>query len=322
MELLQPHNQNGYPAEYVLARIRGRRVDLIQDWDMVVFNRDPYEYLFSTHYSDLIRKHSIQGVWVQFFRELQWLYNQMNHELRDIFKTIFLYFETKTILLCFRYKKGKRSAADIDHLLSYSLLARDIKDIFRTDSDIPTMLESLTKRPFFPSGRMTDLGDVFRRDGLKGIEERVTSLCLEEAIRTRLHPVLNNFFKYLIDSMNIIITHKYVRWGIKSDPVLISGGKIRTSILNRVIEDNTISHVTELTHHYTGLRIEGSSTSSIEITLQRGLKKAIHLMARENVSVGFILDYLWTRFIEVRNLSTILHGRAIDRNLLKKELVI
>jgi vacuolar-type H+-ATPase subunit C/Vma6 len=322
MELLRRHDDKGYPSEYLLARIRGRRVHLIQDWDSVVFNSDPFAYLSSTHYGDLISKHSIQGVWVQFFRELQWLYNQMNRELRDLFKTLFLYFETKTILLCFRYKTGKRSGTEIEHLLYYSLLADKIKDILRTDSDIPTTLNLLNKIMLFPSGSMKELRDLFQRDGLKGIEQRVISRSLEEVSKSSLHPAIHSFFTYLIDSMNIIMTHKYLRWGIKSDPLFIYGGKIGESVFSRLIQAKRISGVTELTHHYTGLSIEEASTSCIEIALQRGLKKEINLMGRESLRTGFILDYLWKCFIEARNLSIILYGREIDRTILKKELVI
>ena len=43
MELLRPLEDRGYPAEYLLSRIRGRRSRLIVDWRPLIYEAAPMD---------------------------------------------------------------------------------------------------------------------------------------------------------------------------------------------------------------------------------------------------------------------------------------
>lgn len=321
MELLQYPENREYPTEYLLARIRGRRVYLLREWDKILFSPDPVEYLLPTLYGEFITEHSLGGVWKRLLKEFKWVYLQMNKGLRDVFHQFFLYSEIKTLILCFRNKIREKKPAEVEHLLSFSLLSEEVKAILEMEAELPSVLEVFEKRPLFPSIRRIGLKDVFLKDGLIGVEQKLTGAFLEQIISSELHPVIKRFFIYKIDTKNIITIYKYLRWGVKADPLFVNGGSIGKSRLTRVINTRETSEIAQLIYQLSGLRVKELRPPNFESTLLRGLTKKIKIMGREYADIGFILDYLWRCSVEVKNLSIILYGREIDRNILKEELV-
>jgi len=322
MELLQEPENRGYPTEYLLSRIRGRRVYLMKDWDNLLFTPDPIEHLLPTSYGEFINEYFLDGVWKKLLKEFKWVYIQMNKGLRDVFRQFFQYSELKTLLICFRNKIKKTPPAEIERLLSSSLLSEEVKETLKMETDLPSVLEVFEKELLFPSIRLSGLKDVFLKTGLLGVEHRLTSAFLEQIAGSELHSVIKKFFVYKIDSKNIIAISKYLRWGIKADPLIISGGGIRESKLRTVINTREIHKIVHLVYQLTGLSVEEPGPSNVENTLLIGLTKKIKIMGREFEDIGFILDYLWRCFIEAQNLSIILYGKEINRDLLREELVI
>lgn len=322
MEILLSPSKSEYPAEYLLARIRGRRVYLIRDWDTIIFNPEPLKYLMTTRYGELLGAYSAEGIWKNLLKEFQWVYYQMNRELGHIFRPFFIYVEIKTIILCLRHKTGNGALTEIENILLFSLLSDKIKDLFRMKTDVLTSLEMLEKVCVSPSAGMTGLRDVFAEDGLKAVEQILTGSYLKKVIHAGLHPVINNFFVSAIDSKNIIAAYKHLRWGIQAAPVFIPGGSIRESRLKKVVETNRIEAINLLISRHTGISIEEAAASGIEIALRWGMTKLIKMMSRESSGIGLILDYLWKCSVEAQNLSIIISGRKIDRNILKRELAI
>jgi vacuolar-type H+-ATPase subunit C/Vma6 len=322
MEILRSPSDNEYPTEYLLARIRGRRVYLIRDWDTIVFNPEPHKYLLSTRYGELLGTYASDGIWKNLLKELQWVYHQMNRGLIHIFQPFFIYAEIKTIILCLRHKTAQGALTEIESILLFSLLSDKIKDLFRMKTDFLTSLEMLEKVCISPSAGMTGLRDVFAEDGLKAVEQLLTGMYLKKILRAGLHPVIKSFFVSLIDSKNIMAAYKHLRWGIHAEPVFIPGGSIRESRLKKVVETGRIEEISLLISRYTGISIEETTASGIDVTLQRGMTKMIKMMSRESSGIGLLLDYLWKCSVEARNLSIIISSREIDRNILKRELAI
>lgn len=89
MEILQKIENRGYPTEYLLSRIKGRRVHLIIDWKPFLYGTTPTEYFSSTQYRGLIADQSAEGVWRHLLKEFEWVYLQMNSGLQDIFWPFF-----------------------------------------------------------------------------------------------------------------------------------------------------------------------------------------------------------------------------------------
>jgi vacuolar-type H+-ATPase subunit C/Vma6 len=322
MNLLEIPDNAGYPTEYLLARLRGRSAHFIKEWDGPLFSHDPVEYLRATRYGEFISEYSGDGAWKHLLREFKWVYLQMNNELREAFYPFFMFTEIKTLIVCFRYKTAKEISTDTDKLLTLSLLSGETKKILDMKSELPDLLNALENKLLSLSGKPSELEEAFFYDGLKGLEQRLTILFIGKIINSGLHPVLRNFFASLIDLKNITAIYKHIRWGVKTNPYLIPGGNLTESRLKKVFQTYEISGIGKLLHNVTGSVVEEETGMHIERTLYAGLLKQTKTMQRVSLDIGLVLHYLWRCYIEALNLSIILYGSDIDRNVLKEELVI
>jgi vacuolar-type H+-ATPase subunit C/Vma6 len=321
MNLLQKLYDRGYPAEYLISRIRGRRAYLLRDWSGILLKTDLFEYLLKSRYGEFISEFSIEGIWKRLLKEYRWVYTQMNDKLRNIFQAFFEYAEIKTLTVSLRYKTGEGNKSGLNKLLSDSLLSDEIKHILIMDSDITSVLEELERGLSFAPGKLMALKHVFSKEGLRGVEQKITHGYLEAVMRTGLHPLLRSFLIFLIDIRNIISLYKHLRWGIRVQPLFIQDGSISVSHLSRAFHTNSISEISLLTRKITGYDFQESAPSTLEPTLLKGLTKMTRKMGRENPEIGILLDYLWQCFVEAQNISILLHGGDIEREVLREELI-
>ncbi len=103
MDLLRKSPDPGYPIEYLLSRIKGRRSRLIRDWRPLLFDPALYESLPAARTGGGPKDRAADSVWRNLMAEYQWVYSQMNQRLRDIFFSFFLYTELRTIFICLRH---------------------------------------------------------------------------------------------------------------------------------------------------------------------------------------------------------------------------
>jgi len=321
MEFLQEIKDRGYPTDYLLARIHGRRLSLMRDWDKALAGPDISEYLMSTHYREFMTARLSEGIWKRFLRESAWVYHQMNNELRNIFQPYFMYSELNTLLTCLRYKSGKGNDVEIGRVLEFSLISDKIKDVLKMDTDILSVLFLLGKKLAFIPGKPAGLEQVYLKHGLSGVEQKITKALLEYIISPGIHPVMRGFFTFTADSRNIITLHKRLRWETASAPVFISGGSIKEAVLKKTAYSYKPEELADLVYKQTGLRLEGPDAVSAENALLKRLTGKIKKWEREYPDIGLVLNYLWRCAMEAKNLSIIYHGREIDKNILKEELV-
>ncbi len=312
MELLLRINERGYPADYLLSRIKGRRARLINNWEQVVLAPDPGEYLSASH----ITYESGEGVQSRFLKELRWLYLQMNEGLRNIFFPIFLYFELRNLFICLRYRTGGEDRK-IEKFLTLSLFSEKLKDILRSDKNVLSLIEYVEDVFSSLSDRFGGLRKIFIKDGLKGIERRIPDAYLEYAITSRLHPVIRNFFVHVIDARNSIAVYKHMRWRMSDPLTLIKGGNVREPMLRRIFESQEISRLASLI----GPNIEQTTAADVESALLRGLARNLRKTGRADLAVGLILDYLWRCYIDATNLGIILYGKELERDVIAAELI-
>ena len=321
MEFLQEIDDRGYPAEYLLARIHGRRLSMLSDWDTVMSSPDIAEYPATSNVREFMTAGTPTGIWEKYLKESAWIYHQMNSRLRSVFQPYFMYFELNTLLTCLRYKAGKGNSAEIERLLYFSLLSKGIKDVLKTDADILSVLKILGKKVSFIRDNSTGLEQVFLKDGLKGAEQKITGALFKYILNVDTHPLIKSFFVFIADARNIITLHKHLKWDTTSGPFFIEGGNIKKIILNKILHSYNTDALTALVYKQTGLRIEGPDASRVENALQRLLTRMIKKWERECPDVGLILNYLWRCAMESKNLSVIYHGRELERGILKEELV-
>jgi vacuolar-type H+-ATPase subunit C/Vma6 len=321
MEFLQEIEDRGYPADYLLARIHGRRLFLLRDWDRALAGPDISGYLMSTHYRGFMTAHLSEDIWKRFLRESAWVYYQMNNELRNIFQPYYMYSELNTLLTCLRYKAGKGNIAEIKRVLEFSLISGKIKGLLERDTDILPVLYMLEKKPAFIPGKPAGLEKVFLKDGLSGVEQKITKALLEYIIDSDAHPVIKRYFTFIADTKNIITLLKHLRWETTADPVFGAEGNIKKTTLYKILRSYNTDALAGLVYKQTGLRLEGLDAVSAENALHKRLAGKIKKWERESPDIGLLLHYLWRCAAEAKNLSIIYYGRDIDKNILKEELV-
>lgn len=320
MEPLLIMENRGYPTEYLLSRVKGRRAYLITDLKPLLSAATPLEYLAYTRYKALITERSAEVIWRHLLKEFRWVYLQMNGELQDIFWPFFTYSELRTLFFCLRYKAGKKDGK-IEDLLAFSLLSERIKKILINSENIISAIKGIEKVFQSLSDKFKDFEKIFTKDGLKGVEQRLTDISLEYIIESKPHPLIRDFFIRIIDSRNIIALYKHLRWEMKVAPYFISGGRISKAKLIEILNKENIFGVLSLIQTLTGIRIQKPDATNIEKSLYKGITQFLKRAGREPLGIGLILDYLWKCSIEAMSLSILLYGSNIDRETTEAELI-
>jgi len=316
MNLLKPAEDRGYPAEYLISRIRGKRASLISDWTPLVFGGAPFEYSESSLQRGFVTELSPGGVWRDLMKEYRWVYLRMNSELREIFKPFFLHLELRTIFICLRNIKGGKTG-DTRDVLSASLLSEDIKKVLTGHGDILSAVRGIEKRFLTLSDAFAGIADVCEREGLKGFERELTVRYLVTTVRSGPDPLVKNFFVRIIDSRNIISLYKYIRLGPKTVPAFIPCGSVGENMFLRIIERKDIAEVGRLA----GTKNAGPGQLNVEIALYRKMTAFLRKAGRDPLGIGPVLDYLWRISLEAMNLSILYYGRDLERETVKGELV-
>ena len=320
MDLLEYPEDRGYPTDYLLSRIKGRRGQLIRDWRSLIFDAAPLESLSSSRYRGLISIKSPDAVWKYLVQEYRWVYVQMNGTLRRIFYPFFLYTELRTIFICLRHLKEK-SAWRTDELLAASLLSKEIKTVLATSEDISTAIAGIERifRAVSPNfGGLTELLD---EEGLRGVEQRLTNTYLVHTMGTDLNPLIRDLFCRIIDSRNIMSVFKYQRLNSKAAPVFIPGGSITVTRLQEIIKKDDIFAVTNLIRELTGIKADTPNPTLVESSLYKGITRFLRKRGKHPFGAGPIMDYLWRCSIEAMNLGVLFYGKDLERDIVTAELV-
>lgn len=298
MELLQRTEDRGYPTDYLLSRIRSRKIG----------------------YRDAIAGESPEGSWKRLLTEYKWVYLQMNNRLRDTFNPFFLYHELGTLVFSLRFKhSGEKDKTE--EVLRFSLLSKGLKGSIKGDSGIISAIEDI-ERVFLPlSQGFSGISETYIKDGFRGVEQRLTDVYLGYVINTWLHPIVRSFFVHLIDIRNIISLYKRLRWGLWDYPPFIQGGRINEQRLSRIFKEQNASGLASLVGSLTGTRIEKLTASNIENSLLKWVTVLLERSGRDPLSAGVIMSYLWRCYIETMNRSIILYGRGINSDAVEAELV-
>lgn len=316
MEILQRVEGRGYPADFLLSRIKGKRAGLISDWTPLIFSEAPFEYLASSRYRGFVTERSPEGIWRDLLKEYRWVYLRMNRDFLEIFRPFFLYCELRTIFICLRHIKGgnAKMAAGI---FSSSLLSGEMKKVLSDSGDVATAARQIEKAFLDLSNTFSGVAEISERDGLERFERELTVRYLVMTVRNSLHPLIKKFFVRVIDARNIMALYKYLRLAPKTAPSFILYGSISESEFAGVIERKDILKI----HRLAGIKDEGPGRSNIEKVLYRNITIFLRKAGRDPLGIGPVLDYLWRSSIEVMNLSVLYYAREMDRDTVKTELV-
>jgi hypothetical protein len=321
MGLLQNPADQGYPIEYLLSRIKGRRSGLIRDWKRLIYDAALFESAPSPKTSVLMKAKTPDGVWGNLIREYRWVYGQMNRQLREIFGPFFLYSELRTLFICLR-RLEDRKAGVLDELLNRSLLSDEMKQVLFLSSDLKAAVSGI-ERLFAASFKKTaGLTAVLEAEGLRGVEQRLVEWYLAVTAGSSLHPFMKLFFSRLIDARNSLSLYKYLRLELKAMPPVIPGGLVPEARLLGIAKKGDLVEVGKLIEELSGVPVERPDPTLVELALYRGMTKWLKKAGREPFGVAPILDYLWRCSIEAMNLSVLYHGKDLEREAVTAELVL
>ena len=320
MELLLDLEDRGYPTAYLLSRIRGRRAGLLRDWKTLLFDAAPLDALVSSRSRGGVIEATPDAVWRRLMKEYRWVYGQMNGRLRNIFGLFFLYAELRTICICLRQMKDRKSA-HLEELFGESLLSNELRKACLSSTDTSTAIAGISGNFCRLSPVFADLPRYFAEEGLRSVERRLTNLFLEYAVRQKMHPLIKMFMVRMVDARNLIRLAVSVQQEAMSTPDFIAGGTVPVDQLAQIQQRRDLIAAGILVRQYAGVKIELQDPSQVEHALYRQTTQHLKEAGRDPLGVGLILDYLWRCSMEAMNLSILFYGKNVERDVIASELV-
>lgn len=321
MKLLEQIEDRGYPQEYLLSRIRGRRADLIHDWRPFAAEPAPFDHIPSSRYPGVLGERPAEAIWRKLLLEYRWVYRQMNMRIREVFWPFFLYSELRTIFICMRHIKEKKSGK-ADELLDASLLCSEMKDALRHGDDILKAAEAIERSFVSISDVFKGLSETAASKGLLEFEKMLTNTYLMHVLKEGLHSIIKDFFIRIIDARNIISLYKYLRFETAASPPFLQGGGIDIRRLEHILDRRDIFGLVTLVREITGIDIDVSSAVQVEKALYTAMTRHLRRAGRDPLALGLILDYLWRSSIEAMNLSMIFYLKDLEREVVESELIV
>jgi len=319
VSLLDPGTRTGYPREYLLSRIRGRRSKLIRNWRALAAEASPADHLASPQYQGFVRERTLDGMWRALLREHGWVRGQMDEAMRRVFAPYFLYAELRTVFIALRSLAGE-NAQKAGEVLEASLLAADMQDALRS-GDAASAVEGIEDILARVSPRFAGLAARYAAGGLRGVEQQLTAAFLQHVLTMPLHPVLRRFFVRLIDARNILALFKSLRFDERDPAAFLEGGTILPERLLELAERDDPFALLPLVRQATGITVTEPDPTRLETALYRGVTKDLRREGRDPLGTGLILEYLWRCSLEVTNLSLLIAGKDLAREEIGAELV-
>lgn len=303
---------NGFPADYLLARIRGRQSALIGDWRALLVQAP------APAASD-------EAIWGAMLREFDWLHRQMDRKLRARFAPVFALFELKTIVLCLRNSAIRRTA-EVDRLLARSLLAEPVRQALRAGAATGSAAGAVIDALAGVCEGFRELTAAHADEGLKGFENTLTRIYLQQIVQARLAPLIRQFFAVFIDMRNAMVLYKQLRWGVGEKAAFIAGGTIAPERFEQTLARKDHAGLDALVKEVAGLPSVpvAANEGALETVLLRAVTKKLRDIARATVGDrdGLVLDYLWRLYVQARNLAVLHHARDVARETLEQELIL
>jgi len=311
MELLRDIASDGFPTDYVVARVRARRADLTREARAALARTAPPAT-------------SDEAIWDGLLGEYTWLYGQMDQRMRARLAPVLALFELKTLVLCLRNIEARRSE-EVERLLRHTLLAEPIADALRAARDVPTALAALGgAAPATLDTAGGALENAYATGGLKAVESRLVRAGLGQLMKQRLVPPVRAFLVAFIDLRNLVTVYKRLRWEIEGEePAFIAGGSLAIARLAEAGTPGASAKLDALVREVAGRAAPPLAASEIalESVLLGHLAGRLHEATREGGDVDLLLDYLWRLYVTARNRAVLLHAGGAEATSLGRELI-
>jgi len=309
INLLRDLESPGFPNDYVIARIKGRRASLLANWK-------------AARAHGLTPGTSDERIWEALLNELEWLYGQMNRRLRECFASVFVLLELKTIVLCLRNKEAGR-VAGIDTLLTHTLLADSLRQVLRDQPDVRSTVTTLIETAAGALPGLREAATAYTDHGLRGYEDSLMRGYLAHTVTTQLHPLIQRFLLAFVDLRNVMILYKQLRWGVEDAGAFIEGGMFKLSRLVNLLASKELNSWEELAKEAMAVKVvpAAASEGALETVLLTSLTGRLRQIGRDWDGVGLILDYIWRIYVHARNLAVLYHAADLGEATLERELI-
>jgi len=271
MKLLREMKIEGFPRDYLYARIRCRRAAL----DLSGHSRwgGPEE------------PHTTLGA------EYVWVYEQMDRRLRCLLLPVFEYLELRTLVIALRYMAaGDRSS--MDKQLRLSLLHPQVLKLLKNAKKVALVTAGLERvlekdRPYFRG-----LTETYLHQGPGGFEQALVGGCLQWGLSFPCSNPVRGFLLYMLDMRNLLALYKHLYWQVPVNPPLLTGGTLDIASYEKIWAERNLADLLVLMGKRAGLNYLPGVNDTEEYML-RGLTTSLKREGRDPLQPGLILDYLW-----------------------------
>jgi len=294
LRLLIEGDGREYPADYLLSRIRGRKVRLVP--------ARPGEARFKA-----MQEEDDNRIWAAAATERQWLFRQMHSGLRCALAPLFVFFEIDTMARVIRYRSLERSR-EAENVLQGSILAPAIQKVMRGGGGVTEMLAMLEEFCADRGLPLEGLSNEYTAGGLRRSEEMMRSRFLTQVLDEEEKGEVLSFFQDMVDMRNILTVAKALRWKLPEVPLLLGGGNVRLrSLMTRVSADGLAGMIRRWT---SGVSLAGEELhpARLEPFLLNHLGRKIHRRQRGGGSVPVCIAYIWQTFMAARDRSLLFHA--------------
>ena len=307
-ELLRK-NGTGYPADYVIARIRGRRTRFAADRPALVTQAAR-------------RGTSDEEIWRVVTGEFAWLHRQLTPDWRDAVAPLLALFELKTIVLAIRNTAIDRQLA-VRTVLERSLLSDPVRRAVADAPDVRAAVDALVIPLTRLAAPFGELATAYADDQLRGFEDTLMRVYLEQAAAAPLHPAVRAFLVSFIDARNVMVLYKQLRWNMASGDRFIAGGTLAPDVFEGARARRDPAAVDALVTHVTRRHGRGAAgrEQALETVLLNSLTTRVDRARRDGDGVAAIVAYLWRVYVQARNLSILHHAGDVDAEAVQRELV-
>lgn len=309
MEPLRDIIADGYPADYLVARVRSRRVALCAAGPGVL------QPLSDAATSDA-------AIWDALLTEFDWLRRQMNSRLRRVFAPVFMLFGIKTLVLALRNKAAERHA-EVARLMRHELFAEHLRDALVRAPDTGVAVAAVIAACAPVYGEARGLAAAYARGGLKGFESRLTRDFLASVTPAGAHPAVQRFFAAFIDLRNVMTLYKHLRWGVQEAAAFVPGGTLALARLVDASRRGDAGCLDGLVREMAGAAAPAVAAGEValESRLLSHLTRVLRDDRRGGDEVDVVLDYVWSVYVHARNRALRLHAGTVDATLLGRELI-
>ena len=320
LNLLKKLDACEYPADFLVARLHGKKGGLFRNWESLIASSNPLESLQDSPFYPYLRKYAVAGIWRFLRNEHLWVYKRMNRQLRTIFSPYFAYHEVSTLIKCVRHRHGKCEDEIIMQHLHNSLLHSDIQKALSISQDFTDMLVALESCLASRSSIFCGLRVQYEKNGFRALEPFLREKLLACILLHNQSPMLKTFLQYMVDFNNCIALAKNIHWQVEQEPVFINGGtlepeKFKRNFLRKdlgtVLKSFPISSAEEAV----------SSAAELETKILSLITKELRRWSYGRTVVGDILFYLWEQFRYTRNISMVLHTIQLEDEQVSKSII-